>query len=179
MPSNGVRLPVTIRQIPERLHDMPVAPELTRDLVYWPYSVADKASCLKLFNGNVPAYFAQSEGSEFEQFLDDCPGTWSYDVIVRSDFIVACGGYALDAHGTTASLCWGMVDNALHGTGLGRLLTMARLDAVRAMAGVRQVRIDTSQHTEGFYASLGFELNAIMINGYGPGLDRWDMTLRV
>ena len=88
MPSNGVRLPVTIRQIPERLHDMPVAPELTRDLVYRPYSVADKASCLKLFNGNVPAYFAQSEGSEFEQFLDDCPGpgrtTSSYEAISSS-----------------------------------------------------------------------------------------------
>lgn len=71
-----------------------------------------------------------------------------------------------------------MVARELQGTGLGKMLTTARLRAAQTTPGVAQVRIDTSQHTQGFYRRFGFTVEKIVPDGYGPGLDRWDMLLR-
>lgn len=142
------------------------------------YRPADRAQCLALFDCNVPRFFAASERPDFERFLDRHDGG-SYQVLEREGFVVGCGGFAVEEDGKTASLCWGMVDRTLHGTGLGRILTEARLLAAAAMPGVVQVRLDTSQHTQGFYARFGFETVSVSRDGYGPGLDRWDMMLRL
>ena len=58
-----------------------------------------------------------------------------------------------------------------------RALTAARLDILRAMAGVEAVEIETSQHTAGFYQRFGFEAVRVLADGFGPGLDGWEMTL--
>lgn len=44
-------------------------------------------------------------------------------------------------------------------------------------AGVGRVKLNTSQHTQGFYARFGFETEAVTPDGYAPGIDRWDMVL--
>lgn len=142
------------------------------------YIPADRGACLALFDGNTPTFFDTSERDDFACFLDRKAAACSYLVIVRGDRIVACGGHAIGADGMTAGLCWGMVDRELQGTGLGNMLTDARLRAAEATHGVTQVRIDTSQHTQGFYARFGFQTESITPEGYGPGLDRWDMLLR-
>lgn len=143
-----------------------------------PYCSSDRQDCLSLFDGNVPQFFSDSEREGFASFLDQEAGAWSYQVIERAGRVVACGGYAVDSDSVTAGLCWGMVARDLHGTGLGSLLVAARLNAAKAVAGLRQVRIDTSQHTQGFYRRFGFALEKVVPEGYGPGLDRWDMLLR-
>jgi len=58
------------------------------------------------------------------------------------------------------------------------MLTAARLRTACAAPGVEQVRFDTSQHTQGFYRRFGFVVEGITPDGYGPGLDRWDMLVR-
>lgn len=40
-----------------------------------------------------------------------------------------------------------------------------------------RIELDTSQHTQAFYARFGFTVERVVVNGYGPGLDRWDMAL--
>lgn len=142
------------------------------------YLSSDRQDCLSLFDGNVPRFFSAAEWADFARFLDQDAEAWSYQVIERSNRVVACGGYAVDPQGLTASLCWGMVARELQGTGLGSRLTEARLRAAAATPGVTQVRIDTSQHTHGFYRRFGFTVENIVPDGYGPGLDRWDMLLR-
>ncbi|MEK9212812.1 GNAT family N-acetyltransferase [Sphingomonas sp. 2378] len=67
----------------------------------------------------------------------------------------------------------------IHRQGLGRLLTQARLHTAAEMPGVAQVHLDTSQHSEGFYARLGFQTERVTVDGYGPGLDRYDMVRTV
>lgn len=143
------------------------------------YRSSDRDACLALFRGNVPDFFAASEEAQFAGFLDRQAAKCAYQVIVRDGHIVACGGHVTESDGITASFCWGMVERGRHRTGLGRLLTEARLRAARATPGVRQVRLDTSQHTQGFYARFGFETVAVVKDGYDPGLDRWDMLLRL
>ena len=146
------------------------------DLCVRRYQGADQAVCLAIFDGLVPRFFAPEERPEFAGFLDDCAlGVAPYLVLLHAGRVVACGGYAL--HGARARLTWGMVAREVQGTGLGRALTAARLDILRAMAGVEAVEIETSQHTAGFYQRFGFDVVRVLANGFGPGLDRWEMTL--
>jgi ribosomal protein S18 acetylase RimI-like enzyme len=142
------------------------------------YAPADRAACLTLFDGNMPTFFAPDERAEFAAFLDAQATDWAFRIVERGGAIVACGGHRVAADGETAGFCWGMVDRRLHRTGLGRILTQARLDAARATPGVRQVRLDTSQQTQGFYARFGFVVERVVPDGYAPGLDRVDMLLR-
>lgn len=142
-----------------------------------PYRQADEAACLRLFDGNTPAFFSPDERDDFRRFLGAHALDWHYQVIEREGRIVACGGHAIGRDGESAEFCWGMVDRGLQRTGLGRLLTRARLRAARAVPGVRRIRLDTSQHTQGFYARFGFEVERVVPDGYDAGLDRWEMVL--
>jgi len=140
-----------------------------------PYEARDRDACLALFDGNTPVFFDGSERGDFAGWLDRLAAP--YQVIERDGRIVACGGHAVEADGRTASLCWGMVDRSLHGTGLGRRLTEARIAAARAVPGVTAMRLDTSQHTEGFYRRFGFTTQAMTKDGFAPGIDRYEMRL--
>lgn len=139
------------------------------------YTPADRQACLTLFDSNTPRFFDPSERAGFEGFLNEM--RWPYQVIARDGRIVACGGHAVEPNGRTVSLCWGMVEQGLHGQGLGRLLTEARLAAARAEAGVTEVRLDTGALTTGFYERFGFVIEQVVKDGYAPGSDRYDMRL--
>jgi len=72
-----------------------------------------------------------------------------------------------------------MVDKAHHAQKLGTHLTQARLALARAAPGINEVLLATSQHTHGFYEGFGFTAANITADGFAPGLDRWDMILRL
>ncbi|AYM76227.1 GNAT family N-acetyltransferase [Janthinobacterium agaricidamnosum] len=146
-----------------------------------PYRAGDRDACLALFDGNTPRFFDPSERAAFVAWLE--ASTQPYLVIERAvegtTRIVACGGHAIEAGGMVASLCWGMVAQDVHGQGLGRALTQARLDAIRAVPQVARVSMNTSQHTQGFYARFGFVPVKVTPDGFGPGIDQWDMMLQL
>ncbi|MNS76745.1 Acetyltransferase (GNAT) family protein [compost metagenome] len=144
-----------------------------------PYRPEDMAGCLALFDSNTPRFFDESEREDFAGFLIDQALRWPYQVIEREGRIVGCGGHAVEPDGVSVTLCWGMVDNGLHGQGLGRVLTEARIAAARATPGITRVKLCTSQHTQGFYARFGFEAVKITPDGFAPGIDRWDMVLKL
>lgn len=146
------------------------------DLHFRPYEPADLAACLSLFVSNCPPFFHPSEQADFEAFLQDEDDRGEYTVLERGGEVVACGGIFFKDE-SEAGLSWGMVHQRLHGQGLGTLLTCFRLDALRARQGVRTVWIDTSQHTEGFYAREGFVAVQRTPDGFAPGLDEIKMKL--
>ena len=140
------------------------------------YSPTDRDGCLAVFDTNVPEFFTPDERDEFDAFLGALPGP--YVVLVDDDGeIVGCGGHAVEPGTTTADLCWGMVRRGRQGRGLGRLLTDARLERIRTDATVTAVKLNTSQHTRGFYERLGFVTERVVPDGFSPGLDRCDMRL--
>jgi len=143
------------------------------------YRPEDMAGCLALFDSNTPRFFDESEREGFVGFLQDQALRWPYQVIEREGRIVGCGGHAVEADGVSVALCWGMVDQTMHGQGLGRVLTQARITAARATPGIRRVILNTSQHTQGFYARFGFEIEQVTPDGFAPGIDRWDMVLKL
>jgi ribosomal protein S18 acetylase RimI-like enzyme len=138
------------------------------------FSPADKAACLKVFDSNRPTYFSAAERPQFSAFLDRLPGPY----LVLEDpggQVVACGGFAVEAGTAQASFCWGMVEQPRHGQGLGRRLALERLQLIRQDPRVQRVRLDTSQHTAGFYERLGFAVTEVRRDGYQPGLHRCEM----
>jgi len=150
------------------------------DIVSRPYAADDLPACLAIFDSNVPTFFAPEERADFCQFLEsidteDRP----YLVLVRNGSVIACGGLGVEPERKRASLAWGMVDRAFHGQGLGTSLTLARLEQARAIPGIAELIMDTSQHTHGFYEKFGFTVTKVTSDGFAPGLDRWDMTLRL
>ncbi|NHF68446.1 GNAT family N-acetyltransferase [Xanthomonas hortorum] len=142
-----------------------------------PYRPYDFDACMAVFDGNVPAFFSAEERPEFVRFLTQHAAAWHYCVIERACEVVACAGYSISTDGTTASLCWGMVHPSLHRQGLGTELLLARLEAVRLTPNIQRVVLDTSQHTQAFYARFGFVAQHVVRDGYGAGLDRWDMVI--
>lgn len=145
-----------------------------------PYRTADRAACLAAFESNVPEYFDASERADFEDYLDALAAgsAGRYFVAVALDGrVVGAAGYALDERGTVADLCWAMVHRRDHRGGHGRVLLDARLAAIRAHGGVREVRLSTSQHAAGFYQRFGFHTVKLVPGGFAPGIDRCDMVL--
>ncbi|WP_241235852.1 GNAT family N-acetyltransferase [Xanthomonas arboricola] len=142
-----------------------------------PYQPRDFDACMALFDANVPVFFSAGERADFAGFLSHHAAAWHYQLLERSNAVAGCAGYAIGADGTTASLCWGMVHPRLHRCGVGTQLLLARLEALRQMPDVRRVILDTSQHTRQFYARFGFVVQQVTVDGYAPGLERWDMAL--
>lgn len=128
-----------------------------------------------MFSSNVPEFFRQEERSGFESFLDALPGP--YLVLLDGEgAVVGCGGYALRERSGTADLCWGMVHRERQGEGLGRALTVLRLEGALQDPRVTEVALETSQHTVGFYERLGFRATSVEPDAYAPGLDRVRMV---
>ncbi len=142
-----------------------------------PYRADHRDACLGLFDSNVPRFFLAEERGEFETFLNATPGPYLVGTIGGQ--VIAAGGYAEDRSQVGAwVLCWGMVTGSLHKHGFGRALLQARLRALGELPDFREVRINTSQHTRGFFERFGFIVTAVEQDGLGPGLHRHAMVLR-
>ncbi|HJZ55334.1 MAG TPA: GNAT family N-acetyltransferase [Gemmataceae bacterium] len=135
------------------------------------YTPADRAACLALFESSTPDYFLPYELAEFATFLDALPGP--YLVADDAGRVIGCGGYRVA--GETAVLTWGMVARDRHRGGIGWQLLMARLARIAGDPMVRIVRLDTSQHSRGFFERAGFADTRVEPDGYGPGLHRHRM----
>ena len=142
-----------------------------------PYTPSDRSACLAIFDSNCPEFLDPSERSDYEVFLDSFAVSKGYLVFEQSGDIVAGGGIAFYPDDNTGWFCWGLVARDKHRQGLGSQLTQARIDLARDRQGITQLELDTSQKTKAFYESFGFVTKQITENGYGPGLDRYDMVL--
>ncbi len=133
-----------------------------------PYEKVHRAGCLAIFKGNQTPFFADAELLEFTEFLDHETAQSRYFVVLREGVLVACGGYG--QFGGRMALTWGMVAREHHRCGIGTQLLLHRLDAIQSAFGGVPVHLDTTQHTEAFFARFGFETVAVKRDGYEPGL---------
>ena len=138
------------------------------------YHPTDANACLSILDGNVPTYFAPGERGDFVHFLRAQATDCAFQVIERAGSIVACGGLSRSGDGS-GSFCWGMVERTLHRRGLGRELALARLRQAEADPSIKRIVLSTSQHTQAFYAALGFQVTRIVADGHGAGIDAVEM----
>lgn len=139
-----------------------------------PYRCSDISACLSIFDSNVPTYFASQERGDFERFLHEHAVQRAFQVIEVEGQVVACGGLWHCGDGNT-SFCWGMVERGRHRQGLGRALAVARLHQADTDPSIRRITLSTSQHTQGFYAGLGFQVVRVVADGHGAGIDAVEM----
>lgn len=138
------------------------------------YESEDKKACLSIFDSNVPDYFVDNERQEYLEWLDETDRA-PYYVLSLGNEIVAAGGIYVDNEKNVAGLAWGMVDNSKHKQGLGRLLTVHRLQLMDQLYPDLDQHLETSQLTEAFYKKFGFETIERVPEGFGPGLDNCKM----
>ncbi|MGF1729899.1 GNAT family N-acetyltransferase [Photobacterium kasasachensis] len=141
------------------------------------YTKQHRDSCIKVFDSNVGKYFSPSEREEFIEYLDSFNERCDYYVYIRDARVVACGGVGINS--TIASLTWGMVHRDFHGQGIGTVLTDYRLSQLHSNPAIEVIKIETSQHTEGFYRKRGFITTHVIKDGFGQGIDCVSMELKV
>ncbi len=147
------------------------------EFTFRPYLPADKADCLDLFDRNTPQYFGPAERPDFENFLKQqpCP----FFVVEAQGTVIACGGYGTDPQSGKIVLAWGMVRGDRHRQGVGTFLLQERLKVIFHENPTAQVSINTSQHSQSFFARFGFIVTKTTPDYYAPGLHRVDMELEL
>ncbi|WP_417591194.1 GNAT family N-acetyltransferase [Parasphingorhabdus sp.] len=134
-----------------------------------PYMLSDKQACLAIFDGNVPDFFDATERDLFVEFLDRPKG--QYFCIEKDGRILGCGGFAREDRGK-ARFTWGMVDQAHHGDGLGRLLTEHRLQEIVKAGDYKEADLPTTSRVAPFFEKFGFVETGREKDGFAPGMDK-------
>ncbi|MBY0504341.1 MAG: GNAT family N-acetyltransferase [Bryobacteraceae bacterium] len=142
------------------------------------YKPADAEACLRLFDAAGSSFYAEEERGRFARFLESPPGT--YYVMENNGDLVGCGGFAALGEPETVTLTWGVIRRDLHGQGLGRFLLFYRLKEIGRLAGISQVKLETTPKVAGFFQKAGgFHITATETDGFGPGLDKVSMVKRL
>lgn len=141
------------------------------------YQHTDYDSCVRIFKSNIPKFFDPEELPEFEDFLKKYAAE-SFWIIEQNNVQVGCGGIRIRPDGT-GGLCYGMVLESLHNKGFGKTLTNYRLLQLLESPYLKDITLDTSQHTYPFYERFGFKITSVQKDSYGAGLDCYNMKLLV
>lgn len=141
-----------------------------------PYTPDFREDCLAIFHSNLPKFFAEDELELFDKFLDEVIPA-DYYVVLIDGRPVACGGIFFDKRNNEAGLAWGMVSVLYHRKGIGKLLTAFRIALLKKRYPDKTLKIETSQHTAGFYEKNGFSIVDILPDGFGQGIDKYTMEM--
>lgn len=126
--------------------------------------------CMEIFLTNQGKFFDPSEMAMLRSFLENEKLTEEFYVIAEDEDVIGCGGFELTGQGQV-DLTWGMVHQNFHGRGYGKALLEFRLHRIEQLFGKVVIRVETSQHTKGFFEKYGFETQATKADGFGPDID--------
>lgn len=112
----------------------------------------------------------------FESFLKNESLIETFYVAGEGNAIIGCGGFEMSAP-QQIDLTWGMVHSDFHRQGYGRALLKHRLERIKALFGEVAIRVETSQHSKGFFGKHGFKTKNTKINGFGSGID-YELMIR-
>lgn len=144
-------------------------------VVFRPYAAADFTACLDLFDANCPEFFAPNERADYSAFLG--LGREGYDVCLVDGSIVGAFGL-IDGGAGCTHLNWILLDPRFQGAGIGSAI-MHRVDASARASGSALVRIAASHKSAPFFGRFGAKAVKVIPDGWGPGMHRVDMELRL
>ncbi|MFL5753612.1 MAG: GNAT family N-acetyltransferase [Bacteroidia bacterium] len=136
------------------------------------YTPADKPALIEIFNSNVPKYFAPEEQDDLHACVAET-GV-SYFVLEKKGKVVGSGGIVVNED-DTVSICWGMIHNSYHKTGLGKQLLEFRLQKLKELYPGKDVIVNTSQATELFFTKYGFKTIYTENDYWSKGLHLYQM----
>lgn len=142
-----------------------------------PYHSSDKNELLSLLRLNTPEYFAPSEESDFIDYLEK--EIEDYFVVEENKIIVGCGGINYWENGTVARISWDIVHPNQQGKGIGKKLTLFRIEEIKKNLAVKSIIVRTSQLAFQFYEKIGFELEKIEKDYWEEGFDLYVMRFKM
>ncbi|MEM7455601.1 MAG: GNAT family N-acetyltransferase [Planctomycetota bacterium] len=142
------------------------------------YAAGDFDDCLRIFDANCPEFFAENERADYVSFLRESGE--EYRVCFTDGR--ACGAFGLlddksDGH-AARRLNWIMIDPAFQGMGLGTAI-MSRAISMAVESGAALIRIAASHKSAPFFARFNATVVKTTEDGWGKGMHRVDMELRV
>jgi GNAT superfamily N-acetyltransferase len=144
--------------------------------VFLPYDPRYRDACLACFDQNCPDYFAPRERADYERFLDASPD--GYLVAMDGDAVLGAFGLIDGGRPDRRRVNWILVAGSAQGRGLGA--AMMREAIARATAAkVPVIEIAASHLSAPFFAKHGTRAIRHTDNGWGAGMHRVDMELRV
>jgi GNAT superfamily N-acetyltransferase len=141
-----------------------------------PYAREHRDACLLLFDDNCPEYFAANERADYAAFLDSARD--GYRVWLVDDRVVGAFGVMDTGRPGRRQLNWILIARDAHGRGIGREMMAATAQFARA-AGAEVVDIAASHKSAPFFARFGASETSSTAHGWGPGMHRVDMEMRV
>lgn len=135
----------------------------------------DREACLSIFDANCPEFFALNERRDYESFLDAMPD--GYEVCTVAGQVVGAFGLIRSGHGQT-DLNWIMIDPESQGLGIGSAI-MERIVSLAKASAASTIDIAASHKSAAFFERFGAVARTHTPDGWGPGMDRVDMTLAV
>lgn len=154
------------------------------------FQASDKENCLAIFDSNCPKFFDSSEREMFLNWLNhlsdsnsqysspaysNSEGDYYYVIEIPDKGVIACAGFYILKEEKEARLAWGMVHRDHHQKGYGTLLYQHRQTVIKQTWPNHKMTLGTSQHTFSFYKKMGMKVLQTLENGYGIGIDRYDM----
>ena len=147
-----------------------------------PYREEHRGRCLEVFDANCPGSFAPNERAEFAVFLDEVPD--GYEVCLVDGVVAGAFGLLAaprpDEPGRLR-INWIMIDPDVQGRGVGRAMMERARARARGHGAHDPVAIDiaASHVSAPFFARFGASEVGRTEDGWGPGMHRVDMVMRV
>jgi len=144
------------------------------DFAFRPFQAGDAAACLALFDANCPEFFAPNERADYAEFLAAAPA--GYEVVIEAGRIVAAFGVLLENE--EPHLRWILVAPEAQGRGIGSAI-MRRARTTAEARPATALHIAASHRSEPFFQRAGAARVQFHPDGWGPGMHRVDMILRL
>lgn len=141
------------------------------------YSIKDKSGVLALLKLNTPNYFDKEEEEDFSTYLDT--EIEDYFVVEDNSKVIGSGGINYFPEERVARISWGMIHPDYQGKGIGRELTLYRINFIRKNLSANYIVVRTSQFVYKFYQKLGFKLDRVEKDFWAKGFDLYLLKLTV
>ena len=142
-----------------------------------PYKIEDKTKLIALLKLNIPQYFDRSEERDFIDYLNKFAD--HYFVVEENGSIIGCGGINYFHEESIARISWDIIHPDFQGKGIGKKLTLHRINEIRNNSSVNLIVVRTSQLAFKFYEKLGFELEKTEKDFWVKGLDLYQMKMTI
>jgi len=146
------------------------------EIKFQDYQQQHLASCLDLFDLNCPTFFAENERADYVEFLSQNPV--GYFVAEVDSCIVAAFGLIGEANSKRARISWIMITPEFQHQGIGSEMMAFVLDLV-IKQNVQILDIAASHLSAPFFKKHGAVELSNSLHGWGPGMHRVDMEIRL
>ena len=140
------------------------------------YEPTDKDAVINLIRLNIPKYFAPTEETDLNYYLDH--ERELYYVLLFNEKIVGCGGINFAENKTIGKISWDILHPQYQGKSLGSQLLKYRIEKIKVIDSIQKITVRTSQLAYKFYEKQGFELNEVKEDYWAKGFDLYRMEYK-